>query len=175
MNYLKNIGQIRRIDELGRIVIPKEIRKKLNIRDGENMEISVDNDLILLKKHQIIDLKIKEIQDLINVYKDIENISIMVSDREKIIATTNNLEYLNDKHLNYQFIKYLDLKKSYESFNNEEYLFDNNYLNGYYYLLPIINNIDSLGLIIIFKETNISNVDKINAKIMATLISRKYD
>ena len=40
-------GVIRRIDELGRIVIPKEIRKSLRIKEGENLEILVDNENII--------------------------------------------------------------------------------------------------------------------------------
>ena len=51
MKYLKATGVTRKIDELGRIVIPKEIRRNLSIRDGENLEIFIDNEAICLKKH----------------------------------------------------------------------------------------------------------------------------
>ena len=51
MNTLKSTGVVRRIDDLGRIVIPKEIRRNLKIRDGELMEIFVDMDSIILKKY----------------------------------------------------------------------------------------------------------------------------
>lgn len=40
---MKATGIVRRIDDLGRIVIPKEIRKKLRIREGEPLEIYLDN------------------------------------------------------------------------------------------------------------------------------------
>lgn len=39
-------GIVRRIDELGRVVIPKEIRKTMRIREGEELEIFVDDDKI---------------------------------------------------------------------------------------------------------------------------------
>ena len=42
---------IRKIDELGRVVIPKEIRKSLGIKDGENLEIMIDNDNICLNSN----------------------------------------------------------------------------------------------------------------------------
>ena len=48
---MKATGVIRRIDELGRIVIPKEIRRNLGIRDGESIEIYIENDNIILKKY----------------------------------------------------------------------------------------------------------------------------
>lgn len=40
----RNTGIVRRIDDLGRIVIPKEIRQKLNIREGDPLEITYTND-----------------------------------------------------------------------------------------------------------------------------------
>ena len=47
---MKSTGIIRRIDELGRIVIPKELRKKLDINIKDPMEIYVDGHSITLKK-----------------------------------------------------------------------------------------------------------------------------
>ena len=48
---MNDTGITRKIDELGRIVIPKEIRRTLGIKDGENMQIFVDQNLICLKKY----------------------------------------------------------------------------------------------------------------------------
>lgn len=47
---MKSTGVIRRVDELGRVVIPKEIRKKLNIEEKDPMEIYIDGNAIVLKK-----------------------------------------------------------------------------------------------------------------------------
>ena len=50
---MKATGIVRRIDELGRIVIPKEIRRILHIRETDPLEIYTDNDgQIILKKYQ---------------------------------------------------------------------------------------------------------------------------
>ena len=48
---MKTTGIIRRIDDLGRVVIPKELRKTLRIKNGESLEIFVDNEDIILKKY----------------------------------------------------------------------------------------------------------------------------
>ena len=48
---MKSTGIIRRIDDLGRIVIPKEIRRTLRIGEGSPMEIFVTEEGILLKKY----------------------------------------------------------------------------------------------------------------------------
>ena len=47
---MKSTGIVRRIDELGRIVIPKEIRKNLKIREGDTLEIYVEKSSIILRK-----------------------------------------------------------------------------------------------------------------------------
>ena len=47
---MKSTGITRRIDDLGRIVIPKEIRKNLKIKENEVLEIFINNDEIILKK-----------------------------------------------------------------------------------------------------------------------------
>lgn len=48
---MKSTGMIRKIDELGRIVVPKEIRNTLGIENGDPLEIFVEGDCILLQKH----------------------------------------------------------------------------------------------------------------------------
>ena len=47
-------GIVRRIDNLGRVVIPKEIRKTLKIKENEQVEINVLNDNIVLNKYSDI-------------------------------------------------------------------------------------------------------------------------
>ena len=49
---MKSTGIIRHIDELGRMVVPKELRKKLDIADGDPVEIFSDGDRIVLMKYQ---------------------------------------------------------------------------------------------------------------------------
>ena len=48
---MKSTGIVRNIDELGRIVVPKEIRKKLGIANTDPVEIYVDGDKIILTKY----------------------------------------------------------------------------------------------------------------------------
>ena len=49
---MKSIGIVRKIDAVGRIVLPIELRKTLNINDDSSLEIFVDEDKIVLKKYQ---------------------------------------------------------------------------------------------------------------------------
>ena len=48
---MKATGIVRKVDELGRIVIPKELRRTMGIRTGDPMEIYIDADNIILRKY----------------------------------------------------------------------------------------------------------------------------
>ena len=48
---MKATGIVRRIDDLGRIVIPKEIRRNIRLREGDAMEIFLEDDCVCLKKY----------------------------------------------------------------------------------------------------------------------------
>ena len=56
---MKETGVSRRIDELGRIVIPKEIRRNLKIREGDQLEFYVEKEYVVLrKKSSFFDIKV---------------------------------------------------------------------------------------------------------------------
>lgn len=78
----------RGIDKLGRIVIPKEIRKKLNITKDTNLNIEVENDKIVLIKENDIDYK----QVLNEIRKCCENNSIEVNTREYGNLVVTNID-----------------------------------------------------------------------------------
>ena len=61
---MKATGIVRRIDELGRIVIPKEIRRVLRIREGDPIEIFTDADGVVLKKYA----RVRELGDYAETY-----------------------------------------------------------------------------------------------------------
>lgn len=54
---MENAKMIRRIDDLGQVVIPKKLRLLFNIKDGDALELFVNNDMICLKKSQSYDNK----------------------------------------------------------------------------------------------------------------------
>lgn len=48
---MKSIGVVRKLDGLGRIVLPKELRRTMNMAEGDPIEIFVDNEYVMLKKY----------------------------------------------------------------------------------------------------------------------------
>lgn len=49
---MKSTGIVRKVDELGRVVLPIELRRTFNIEEKDALEIYVDADTIILKKHE---------------------------------------------------------------------------------------------------------------------------
>ena len=85
-------GVIRRIDELGRIVIPKEIRRSLRIKEGESLEILVDNENIILKKYSLIKNLNDFAQNITDSIKSFIKNSVLICDTDSIIAVSGDLK-----------------------------------------------------------------------------------
>lgn len=76
-------GIVRRIDELGRVVIPKEIRRSMKIKDGDPLEIFRDKDKLVLVKYAPEDDKQDAVDTLREWLKDVEQ-SATLTDIERM-------------------------------------------------------------------------------------------
>ena len=88
---MKATGIVRRIDDLGRIVIPKEIRRTLHIRETDPMEIFTDAEgQIILKKYS----PIGDISTFAGKYaeslSDATGMTVCITDREQVIAASGD-------------------------------------------------------------------------------------
>ena len=63
---MKSTGIVRKVDELGRIVLPIELRRTLDIAEKDSLEIYVDEDSIILKKYQPACIFCDNAKDIIN-------------------------------------------------------------------------------------------------------------
>src|SRR3954470_6978708 len=86
-HWMKATGIVRRIDDLGRVVIPKEIRRTLRIREGDPLEIFVDRDgEVILKKYS----PIGELGDFAKEYAESLSETLghitLITDRDVVIA-----------------------------------------------------------------------------------------
>jgi stage V sporulation protein T len=89
---MKSTGIVRRIDDLGRVVIPKEIRQTLRIKEGDALELWLDGNTICFKKYNVIapfEDNLKAIVDML----DDEDVSRKISkeDRTCVMAMVNML------------------------------------------------------------------------------------
>ena len=78
---MKALGIMRRIDDLGRVVIPKEVRRSLKIREGDALEIYRDDDMICLKK---VETEKNFIEDVKKMNYDISELLYSWDNREEL-------------------------------------------------------------------------------------------
>lgn len=111
---MKATGIVRRIDDLGRVVIPKEIRRTLRIREGDPLEIFTDRDGgIILKKYSPIEELSEFSKEYVEaLHQTIGNI-IMICDKDSIISVSGGAkkEYL-DKKISNGLYKVMETRKA---------------------------------------------------------------
>ena len=84
---MKFTGLVRRIDTLGRVVIPKEIRDYLAIKTDDCLDISVEKDYIILKKRNLLSDSKKMLSDFSNISVKLFKNNIIFTDLNKIILS----------------------------------------------------------------------------------------
>ena len=88
---MKSTGIIRRIDELGRVVIPKEIRRALNIRNGDFLEILCEENILSLRKFSEIDNVKGVFEGLVKAVARGTGETVLVCDRERFVCAEGPL------------------------------------------------------------------------------------
>lgn len=151
---MKSTGITRRIDDLGRIVIPKEIRKNLKIKENEVLEIFINNDEIILKKFSPFNDSEKVLSDYIKVISDMTGNDVIITDRDKVILSSKRLE---EKLLNKKLSEYVnDLIENRSIFLSNDMkgieVIDNEKIKQNYYFIPFIIDSDVVGSIIMFSS-----------------------
>ena len=88
---MKATGVVRRIDDLGRIVVPKELRRTMRIKEGESLEIFTEGtDRIVLKKYSPILNANDFVLEFADSIYDSNKKDIVITDNEKVIAAAGN-------------------------------------------------------------------------------------
>ncbi len=157
---MKATGIVRRIDDLGRVVIPKEIRRTLRIREGDPLEIFVDRDgEVILKKYS----PIGELGDFAKEYAESLSESTghvtMISDRDTIIAVAgaSKKEFM-DKAVGSILENCMENRKTVVETNSGsfELIKDLNETYASYVAAPIIAGGDPIGTVVLLsKEDNV--------------------
>lgn len=62
---MKATGIVRRLDDLGRLVIPKEIRKQYRLKEGDSIEFFIENDKIIIQKFDVLSKHMEEINYMV--------------------------------------------------------------------------------------------------------------
>lgn len=172
---MKATGIVRRIDELGRVVIPKEIRKNLRIREGENLEIYVDSsENIVLKKFSVMKQLVDFAQYLTDAIASYLKHDIIITDTDTIIAMSGTMkkECLNQPIST--FLETIIEKKEnvLENYSQKLQLTDHFEIESNYVIHSILVHGDVVGLMIISSYDKIAEFEKRITDIVSTFFSK---
>lgn len=178
---MKATGIVRRIDDLGRVVIPKEIRRTLRIREGDPLEIFVDREgEVILKKYS----PISELSDFAKEYAeslyDSLNHGILISDRDSFIAVAgvSKKDYLNrnisdkiENVMNERTVEKETTEKEIQIIDGVDETISS------YVIAPIVANGDPIGAVIIFSKEGktLSEVEEKAAETAASFLARQME
>ena len=104
MIVIKEIGSIRKLDDLGRIVIPKSVRDMLNMEQGDNIEFYIEDNKVILKKSSVLEANEEEVYKLLQLYYSKYYKSSVVLESGKMILEYGKdvdkiKEFINNKRI----------------------------------------------------------------------------
>ena len=183
---MKATGVVRRIDDLGRVVIPKEIRKTLRIKEGDPLEIFTDKEgEVILKKYS----PIGELSEFATEYaetlaKTTGHIAC-ITDRDTVIAVSGGpkKEFL-EQGISEELEKIMEDKEKYTSKENNDISVpitknDNRERKfNSQVVYPIISDGDTIGTVILLakdKSTKMTEVEQKVVQSAATFLGRQME
>ncbi|TMW69953.1 stage V sporulation protein T [Alteribacter natronophilus] len=178
---MKATGIVRRIDDLGRVVIPKEIRRTLRIREGDPLEIFVDRDgEVILKKYSPISELGDFAQEYAEALYDSLGHPVLIADRDTYIAVAggSKKDYAN-KSIGELAETAMNDRKTLLEANTGEYNIAGDAkenLNGYV-IAPIVAGGDPIGAVVLVAKDSgeMGDVERKLAETAAGFLARQME
>ena len=171
---MKATGIVRRIDDLGRVVIPKEIRRTMRIREGDPLEIFTDREgEVIFKKYS----PIGELQNFATEYCETlqrtSGMPIFICDRDAVIAVSgaSKREYM-DKKISRDLEDIMDNRALYHRNQTIEdrYITDMGKEHFISCAAPIIAGGDVIGCVVSGSQSGVTNEEKVSAEVETKLM-----
>ena len=147
---MKTTGIVRKIDELGRIVIPKEIRSNMKLNIGSPLEIYVEEDQIIMRKFSKL-LALQEIsQDCLDLIYTTYSLPCMIIDNDQVIASrgvpkSTTPPIITEENIN--------------MYTNSE--LNSIYNKKYIYSLPIVYQSERFGCLLVMSNDNVTIINEL--------------
>ena len=172
---MKATGIVRRIDDLGRVVIPKEIRRTLRIREGDPLEIFTDREgEIILKKYSPIGELTEFAGEYVESLFDTTRHIAVITDRDGVIAVSGSSkkDYL-EKRLSPELEKIIEGREVYmTSANAKPIRITANEFNPDNYtsqvISPILVHGDPIGAVMLLSKEKASKMTEVEEKLIKT-------
>ena len=90
---MRATGIVRRMDELGRVVIPKELRRTMRIREGEELEVfTTDDNALVLKKFSAMEELADFRHDYASSVYGATGYTVIITDNDKVVAASGDIK-----------------------------------------------------------------------------------
>lgn len=143
----------KRVDELGRIVIPKQIRNTFKIRDFDELELYIEDDNIILKKSGGIFLLKEKFNNVLNFIGKYLLINAFILEQNKVVST--NISDIKDNS-----ILLTDINDFLINQDQRELLFENDIrVNGYIKTYQLIRDSNLYGYIVFVSDKLKDDID----------------
>ncbi|PRX34735.1 AbrB family transcriptional regulator (stage V sporulation protein T) [Orenia metallireducens] len=176
---MRATGIVRKIDNLGRVVIPKEIRTEMKIDNGNTLEIYVDqNDTVILKKYSPV-RELSNLEGYIDTLLETTGCNVMISDTDKIIDTSSDLQEYNERLVGNKVKEAMKSRKTINLDNAQDEDLCANFRSkedklGSVLISPIIKQGDILGAVILSsQDKNLGDFEAKASEVTAKVISKK--
>ena len=170
---MKATGIVRRIDDLGRVVIPKEIRRTLRIREGEPLEIFTERDgSVVFKKYS----QVGELSTFAGSYADaiykVSGYPAAIIDKDTVVAASGiPKKEVVDKTISPKIEEFLSDRMTY-GYNEEDgepvSLIEGSDKYLVNIMCPVVIHGDAAGGVVIFSEDSARNLSETEEKIAQT-------
>jgi AbrB family transcriptional regulator (stage V sporulation protein T) len=178
---MKATGIVRRIDDLGRVVVPKEIRRTLRIREGEPMEIFTGREgEIVLKKYSPIGEMSKYAVELAESMAQTTGHLVLISDHDQIVAACGQeqKDFLGkgiSRELE-MIIAARELKEVDGSEKNAVRIIESGEpLEFPMIILPIISAGDAIGAVILISKSSVGDSDVKLAQVASGFLGKQME
>ena len=181
---MKATGIVRRIDELGRVVIPKEIRRTLRIREGDPLELFTDRDELMLKKYSPIASVERFAEGTAKSLNEQSGLLAVIADNDTILAASGTgKKGLVGKTVSEQLTEIMQSRRSYLAARAESgEIFPITQEEGTVYtaevIVPIVASGDCLGAVILLstEEGFIPEAASVKlARLTADIIANQFE
>ena len=179
---MKATGVVRRIDDLGRIVIPKEIRKTLRIKEGTPLEIFTEkNGDIILKKYSPIGDLTNFSEQYVQCLFNVTGLISIVTDKDTIIAVSGTAKKnLLEVPISEDLEKIIDKREACISSKKKSVsiVADSTLVENSKVVVPIISDSEVIGsVILVIKDGNkeISDTEIEIAKVAASFLGTQLE
>lgn len=181
---MKATGIVRRIDDLGRVVIPKEIRRTLRIKEGAPLEIFTDREgEIILKKYSPIGELGNFAKEYADALSQVSGHSVYITDHDQIVAVSGGIKKENigkaiSKQLEHVIMERQQILSNTDSNTSVQILSDSPGNVSPQAICPILSEGDAIGAVVLtgrVEDGRFGETEQLLARCAALFMGRQME